>query len=104
MIPKRKSQRWDRELKDLTSDCENCDFYRKITFSEYVGKLCGFGVAFKILIQPKKELTKCRIKKRTPTRHSVDYLDEIIPITLKKAEEEYELQQRFPIPRQLNLF
>jgi hypothetical protein len=79
-IPKRYS-RYDRGIKDYTRDCNTCEFYRKIKGEE----LCGWGVAFKYLIQPKK-MKKCEVKNRDMKKdmygfketHSVKYLDEII--------------------------
>ncbi|MCF7910735.1 hypothetical protein K9L16_03620 [Candidatus Pacearchaeota archaeon] len=86
MIPKRKYRRWDGKLKNLTSDCEGCGFYRKVTFPEYAQKLCGFGVEFKVLEKTEK-LTRCRIRNRTPKKNSIDYLDKIIPIALEKTRK-----------------
>ena len=76
-IPKRPYQRWDGGLIYRTKDCEGCDFYRNINNQS----LCGFGVAFKYLVEREKP-KKCEIKNRPIetcwTHHSLEYLDNLI--------------------------
>jgi hypothetical protein len=76
-IPKRKNQRWDGRLIYQTKDCDSCNFYRKIKGNE----LCGWGVAFKYLVQKEKP-RKCEIRNRPQegyyTHHSLEYLDNLV--------------------------
>jgi len=77
LISKRKDQRWDGQLIYLTKDCKSCDFYRNI----FEKDLCGWGVAFKYLVQKEKS-RKCEIKNRLNerywTHHSLEYLDSLV--------------------------
>jgi len=76
-IPKRHYQRWDGGLIYKTKNCNNCDFYRKINNQN----LCGWGVAFKYLIEKEKPKA-CEIKNRPEetymTQHSLEYLDSLV--------------------------
>ncbi|MFH1503715.1 MAG: hypothetical protein ABIE36_03600 [Candidatus Diapherotrites archaeon] len=76
-IPKRPYQRWDGELIYKTKDCDSCDFYRMI----FRNDLCGWGIAFKYLVQKEKP-KKCEIRNRPIetcwTHHSLEYLDSLI--------------------------
>ncbi len=77
-IPKR--NRWDGGIKNHTKNCGQCEFYRKIGGNE----LCGWGIAFKYLVQPKK-MKECEVKNRDMKKdrdgfeetHSIKYLDKI---------------------------
>ncbi len=74
-IPKRHYQRWDGGYKNLTNNCSECRFYRRIKDNQ----LCGWGIAFKYLIKPEKTLRKCDLSEREQTKYpSFTYLDEVI--------------------------
>ena len=72
-IPKRYT-RWDGSYKQLTKDCNNCEWYRKTNSNE----LCGWGIAFKYLT-PTEKPRKCEVKNRKQNfEPSVKYLDDIL--------------------------
>lgn len=74
VIPKRSWQRWDGGWKKYASNCDGCDFYRRIGDDE----LCGYGVAFKYLGRDGKP-RKCEIRNIGIGAHdnSIEYLDRI---------------------------
>jgi hypothetical protein len=55
--------RWDGSLKDYTKECSGCGYYR---FMDY-RNTCYWGVAWKILVKPKK-MKKCEFTHKPSPR------------------------------------
>ncbi len=90
MIPKRPYVRWDGGVKIFTENCGDCHWYRRIGKESF----CGWGVAFKYLVQGGKSI-KCNLLNREPPKEderSIHYLDELI----KKLKEERFYSGRYP--------
>lgn len=67
--------RWDGNLKYITKDCGGCQFYRELKDGEEEMKLCGWGVAYKFLVQRERP-RKCDLFRREPQgNHSIDRID-----------------------------
>jgi hypothetical protein len=54
--------RWDGSHKDLTKNCPGCNYYRK----DDRGELCYWGVAAKVLVEPKKYRACSLLKQASP--------------------------------------
>ena len=73
-IPKRHWQGRDGSYKSMREDCHTCRWYREILGNS----ICGWGAAFKYLIEI-QDPKKCEVMKRAQGQDaSVIYLDSLI--------------------------
>ena len=52
--------KWDGNLKYRTKDCDECAWYRLFNNEER----CVWGVAYKVLVSPRKKPRKCEVRNR----------------------------------------
>jgi hypothetical protein len=80
--------RWEGSYKDLTKDCLGCSYYNG-NEAKYMGKrekgLCYWGVAVKVLVEPKKYRICSLLKQLSPRTKRIR----------EKKELEKELKRYF---------